>query len=113
MFLSFNLIHHDNVNKLNFIIPPAEVPVFERKNWLLHMHYIRRDFETCKVLIKEMLIETDEMCEYARYVLGGRFYHFNASNIMVTHRYDTTSRRGDTRITGYVPTGCTTQSQQC
>ncbi|XP_065913269.1 Bardet-Biedl syndrome 4 protein-like [Dysidea avara] len=48
----------------------AEVPVFERKNWLLHMQYIRRDFDFCKILIKEMLIETDDMCEYARYVLG-------------------------------------------
>ena len=46
------------------------MPVFERKNWLLHMHYIRRDFDFCKILIKEMLIETDDMCEYARYVLG-------------------------------------------
>lgn len=66
----FNLIHHDNVNNISPAICSAEVPVFERKNWLLHMHYIRRDFETCKILIKEMLIETDDMCEYARYVLG-------------------------------------------
>lgn len=26
-----------------------EIPVFERKNSLIHLHYIRKDFETCKV----------------------------------------------------------------
>ena len=26
-----------------------EIAVHERKNWLIHLHYIRKDFETCKV----------------------------------------------------------------
>ena len=26
-----------------------DIAVFERKNWLIHLHYIRKDFETCKV----------------------------------------------------------------
>ncbi|CAI8038852.1 Bardet-Biedl syndrome 4 protein [Geodia barretti] len=49
---------------------PHDIAVHERKNWLIHLHYIRKDFETCKVLIGEMLQETEGMCEYAIYVLG-------------------------------------------
>ena len=26
-----------------------EIPLFERKNWLLHLHYVRKDYERCKV----------------------------------------------------------------
>jgi len=26
-----------------------DIPIFERKNWLLHLHYVRKDFEACKV----------------------------------------------------------------
>ena len=26
-----------------------EIPLFERQNWLIHLLYIRKDFETCKV----------------------------------------------------------------
>ena len=26
-----------------------DIPIFERKNWLIHLHYVRKDFETCKV----------------------------------------------------------------
>ena len=28
-----------------------EILIFERRNWLIHLHYIRKDFETCKVLL--------------------------------------------------------------
>ena len=42
------------------ILPPSppryvapEIPVFERKNSLIHLHYIRKDFETCKVRMFE------------------------------------------------------------
>ncbi|KAL5021550.1 hypothetical protein ScPMuIL_000705 [Solemya velum] len=45
-----------------------ELPIFERRNWLLHLHYVRREFELCKVLIKEQLGECGGMCEYAVYV---------------------------------------------
>lgn len=45
-----------------------ELPVYERRNWLIHLHYIRKEFEACKALIKEQLAETQEMCEYALYV---------------------------------------------
>lgn len=26
-----------------------EIPLFERKNWLLHLYYIRKDFTKCNV----------------------------------------------------------------
>ncbi|KAK3748672.1 hypothetical protein RRG08_000904 [Elysia crispata] len=47
-----------------------EIPVFERRNWLIHLHYVRKEFETCKVLIREQLSEAGGMCEYAVYVQG-------------------------------------------
>ncbi len=34
---------------LRYTIIAPEIPLFERKNWLIHLHYIRKDFETCKV----------------------------------------------------------------
>ncbi|XP_061888264.1 Bardet-Biedl syndrome 4 protein isoform X1 [Entelurus aequoreus] len=45
-----------------------ELPIMERKNWLIHQHYIRKDYEICKAIIKEQLQETNGMCEYAIYV---------------------------------------------
>ncbi|XP_032417337.1 BBSome complex member BBS4 isoform X1 [Xiphophorus hellerii] len=45
-----------------------ELPIVERRNWLIHQHYLRKDYETCKVIIKEQLQETNGMCEYAIYV---------------------------------------------
>ncbi|CAL1533275.1 unnamed protein product, partial [Lymnaea stagnalis] len=47
-----------------------EIPVFERRNWLIHLHYVRKEFETCKGLIREQLAESGGMCEYALYVQG-------------------------------------------
>ncbi|KAK8769342.1 hypothetical protein V5799_014192 [Amblyomma americanum] len=40
----------------------------DRKNWLIHMHFVRREFDICKALIKEMLAETKGYCEYALYI---------------------------------------------
>lgn len=45
-----------------------ELPVYERKNWLIHLHFIRKEFDFCKSLITEQLKETQGMCEYALYV---------------------------------------------
>ncbi|OWK09931.1 BBS4, partial [Cervus elaphus hippelaphus] len=39
-----------------------EFPILEKQNWLIHLHYIRKDFEACK------LQETQGLCEYAIYV---------------------------------------------
>uniref|UniRef100_A0A671UKS0 Bardet-Biedl syndrome 4 n=1 Tax=Sparus aurata TaxID=8175 RepID=A0A671UKS0_SPAAU len=44
------------------------LPIVERRNWLIHQHYIRKDYDTCKAIIKEQLQETNGMCEYAIYV---------------------------------------------
>uniref|UniRef100_A0A672UCF3 Bardet-Biedl syndrome 4 n=1 Tax=Strigops habroptila TaxID=2489341 RepID=A0A672UCF3_STRHB len=47
---------------------PPELPVLERKNWLIYLLYVRRDYEECKALIKEQLQESHGLCEYAVYV---------------------------------------------
>jgi len=45
-----------------------EIGVFERMNWLIHLHYVRKEYTMCKTLIKELLQESGGMCEYALYV---------------------------------------------
>ncbi|KAL4234073.1 Bardet-Biedl syndrome 4 protein [Mactra antiquata] len=45
-----------------------DLPIFERRNWLIHLHYVRKEYEQCKQLIKEQLGESGGMCEYAVYV---------------------------------------------
>ncbi|EDV29784.1 uncharacterized protein TRIADDRAFT_18483 [Trichoplax adhaerens] len=52
-----------------FYIAP-ELSIFERRNWLIHMHYLKKEFDACKALIKEQLAETHGLCEYAIYVQG-------------------------------------------
>ncbi|XP_068231579.1 Bardet-Biedl syndrome 4 protein isoform X2 [Palaemon carinicauda] len=47
-----------------------ELQTIERRNWLIHLHYVRKEFELCKQLIREQLDETRGMCEYANYVQG-------------------------------------------
>ena len=47
-----------------------ELQNFERRNWLIHLHYVRKEFDKCKTLIREQLSETNGMCEYAVYVQG-------------------------------------------
>ncbi|XP_061198095.1 Bardet-Biedl syndrome 4 protein-like [Saccostrea echinata] len=44
-----------------------ELPIFERRNWLIHLHYVRKEFDICKSIIKEGLAESGGMCEYAVY----------------------------------------------
>ncbi|XP_054989915.1 Bardet-Biedl syndrome 4 protein isoform X1 [Sorex araneus] len=45
-----------------------DFPILEKQNWLIHLHYIRKDYEACKAVIKEQLQETQGLCEYAIYV---------------------------------------------
>ncbi|KAG7174590.1 Bardet-Biedl syndrome 4-like, partial [Homarus americanus] len=45
-----------------------ELQTVERRNWLIHLHYVRKEFDLCKQLIREQLEETRGMCEYANYV---------------------------------------------
>eukprot|EP00735_Rhodelphis_limneticus_P006966 TRINITY_DN19443_c0_g1::TRINITY_DN19443_c0_g1_i1::g.17063::m.17063 TRINITY_DN19443_c0_g1::TRINITY_DN19443_c0_g1_i1::g.17063 ORF type:complete len:409 (+),score=37.38,sp/Q96RK4/BBS4_HUMAN/53.54/6e-136,TPR_11/PF13414.1/3,TPR_11/PF13414.1/1.1e-12,TPR_11/PF13414.1/1.3e-09,TPR_11/PF13414.1/2.2e-08,TPR_11/PF13414.1/8e-12,TPR_11/PF13414.1/0.00013,TPR_11/PF13414.1/0.05,TPR_2/PF07719.12/1.2e+03,TPR_2/PF07719.12/0.28,TPR_2/PF07719.12/0.00044,TPR_2/PF07719.12/1e-05,TPR_2/PF07719.12/5.6e-05,TPR_2/PF07719.12 len=40
----------------------------ERKNWLIHMLYVRHDYEECTKLIDDVLKECDGLCEYPIYV---------------------------------------------
>ena len=56
-------------SKLKFLTAP-ELPTLERRNWLIHTHYVRREFEICKTIIRSQLEETHGMCEYANYVQG-------------------------------------------
>ncbi|XP_041034170.1 Bardet-Biedl syndrome 4 protein isoform X1 [Carcharodon carcharias] len=61
------IIQRSDVRKSQLRKVP-ELPILERRNWLIHLHYIRKDYETCKAIIKEQLQETQGMCEYAVYV---------------------------------------------
>nr|XP_033776182.1 Bardet-Biedl syndrome 4 protein isoform X3 [Geotrypetes seraphini] len=58
----------ESFNRHDLLSPAPELPILERRNWLIHLHYIRKDYETCKAVIKEQLHETKGMCEYAVYV---------------------------------------------
>lgn len=52
-----------------------DLPTLERRNWLIHLHFSRKEYETCKAIIKEQLDETQGMCEYALYVQALIFRH--------------------------------------
>ncbi|KAM9063654.1 Bardet-Biedl syndrome 4 protein isoform X1 [Sarcophilus harrisii] len=62
--------NRDLATKSNFqhISWASEFPILEKQNWLIHLHYIRKDYAACKALIKEQLQETQGLCEYAIYV---------------------------------------------
>lgn len=47
-----------------------ELPVLENRNWLIHLHYSRKEFGICKILLQEELEKSNGMCEYANYVQG-------------------------------------------
>uniref|UniRef100_A0A8R1XV39 TPR_REGION domain-containing protein n=1 Tax=Onchocerca volvulus TaxID=6282 RepID=A0A8R1XV39_ONCVO len=47
-----------------------ELHGFDRRNFILHHHFIRRDFNACKALIKEMADECGELCEYPFFTRG-------------------------------------------
>ncbi|XP_045128837.1 Bardet-Biedl syndrome 4 protein-like isoform X2 [Portunus trituberculatus] len=72
-----------HVNGMTATVPPGsaiktksrprkapELQTVERRNWLIHLHYVRKEFDVCKQLIREQLEETRGMCEYANYVQG-------------------------------------------
>lgn len=43
-FIAVNTIHFSP----RFLSAP-ELPIVERRNWLIHQHYIHKEYETCKV----------------------------------------------------------------
>ena len=42
----------------------------ERQNWLIHILYVRQDFEECLEVIEKLLAKTNGLCEYAIFVKG-------------------------------------------
>ncbi|XP_041964726.1 Bardet-Biedl syndrome 4 protein isoform X1 [Alosa sapidissima] len=59
---------HSNSEKKQRSNKAPDLPILEKRNWLIHLYYIRKDYETCKAIIREQLRETQGMCEYAIYV---------------------------------------------
>ncbi|XP_031365466.1 Bardet-Biedl syndrome 4 protein homolog isoform X2 [Apis dorsata] len=47
-----------------------EIPAIESNNWLLHRHYTRHEYKTCKILIDQELIKSNGYNEYANYLKG-------------------------------------------
>ncbi|XP_043507682.1 Bardet-Biedl syndrome 4 protein isoform X3 [Frieseomelitta varia] len=47
-----------------------EIPAIESKNWLLHRHYTRHEYKTCKILIDQELTKSNGHSEYANYLKG-------------------------------------------
>lgn len=60
------IIHHSLY--LNLV---PELPLLENRNWLIHLHYSRKEFGICKILLQEELEKSNGMCEYAHYVQVG------------------------------------------
>jgi hypothetical protein len=51
--------------------PPANVnSIKERRNWQIHLLYIRQNFRECLRIIEEQLKESNGMCEYPLYIKG-------------------------------------------
>ena len=63
------ILYLNNINNL-FNNKAPKLPSLEGLNWLLHLYYVRKDFKSCKEVIKEQLTITNGMCEYATYVQG-------------------------------------------
>jgi len=60
-----------NNSELTFCSETApEISIHERRNWLIHLHYVRKEFDECKMVVKEQLAESQGICEYAVYVQG-------------------------------------------
>ncbi|XP_076234859.1 Bardet-Biedl syndrome 4 [Calliopsis andreniformis] len=47
-----------------------EIPAIESNNWLLHRHYTRHEYKTCKILIDQELMRSNGHNEYASYLKG-------------------------------------------
>ncbi|XP_058796694.1 Bardet-Biedl syndrome 4 protein isoform X2 [Phymastichus coffea] len=49
---------------------PPEIPAVESRNWLLHKHYTRHEFQICKTLIEQELEKWGGLAEYPHYLKG-------------------------------------------
>ncbi|XP_073978132.1 BBSome complex member BBS4-like isoform X2 [Rhodnius prolixus] len=47
-----------------------EFQPIESNNWLIHIRYVRKEFDICKLIIEEDLVRTKGCNEYANYILG-------------------------------------------
>jgi len=56
-----------------FLCLVPELPLLESRNWLIHLHYSRKEFGICKILLQEELERSNGMCEYANYVQVGNY----------------------------------------
>ncbi|XP_047000094.1 Bardet-Biedl syndrome 4 protein isoform X2 [Schistocerca americana] len=47
-----------------------DCPLIESRNWLIHLHYARKEFGICKILIQEELEKSKGFSEFANYMQG-------------------------------------------
>lgn len=62
--------HNEENAVFKVIVVVPELPIIERRNWLIHLHYVKKDYDRCKSIIDEQLAESGGMCEYAVYAKG-------------------------------------------
>jgi len=65
----------------------APSTVRERRNWSIHLLYIRQEFDECLAMIEQQLKACNGLCEYPLYVKGllsGAAAH-RANTAFVTH----------------------------
>lgn len=68
VFVISMCINFDLLCCIGFSVP--ELPIIERRNWLIHLHYVHKNFDKCKDVIEQQLAESGGMCEYALFAKG-------------------------------------------
>lgn len=48
--------------------PPQQAAIPEKRNWLLHMLYVRQEYDACLEAVEESLVASCGMSEYALYI---------------------------------------------
>lgn len=49
-------------------VSAPEPQLLENRNWLIHYHFSRSEFEVCKLIIKEELEKTSGKAEFSTYI---------------------------------------------
>ena len=47
-----------------------DIPLMESKNWLIHLLYLRKEYEKCLDIIREQISESHNSCEFPLYMQG-------------------------------------------
>ncbi|CAG0884735.1 unnamed protein product [Darwinula stevensoni] len=47
-----------------------ELQSVDRLNWLIHLHFVRREYDKCRALIEEQFSDSKGTCEYANYAMA-------------------------------------------